>query len=88
MILKVLFVQQPENYEGQYAPEALVVMDEYSYEENPEWFHKECESALKKRSPIKASAVIDLEINQTAVREILNGPYTLHAIVRDPNSDK
>ena len=37
MLLYVIFGQRRCRYEGEYAPEALEIVDEYTMEENPEW---------------------------------------------------
>lgn len=37
MDLYILFGQRRERYEGQHAPEALEVIDEYVWEENGQW---------------------------------------------------
>jgi len=37
MKLHILFGQRKCSYDGEYAPEALDVADEYAMEDNPEW---------------------------------------------------
>jgi hypothetical protein len=40
MKLHVIFGQRKCTYPGEYAPEALDIMDEYGMDENPKWFEE------------------------------------------------
>lgn len=37
MRLYILFGQRKQRYAGEYAPEALEIMDEFAFDENPGW---------------------------------------------------
>lgn len=72
MILKVLFIQRKESYEGQYAPEALCCVDEYAEEENPTWFQDQCKKELEVvKNDIISSKIIEIDIDQSKIRKIL-----------------
>lgn len=40
MLIHLLTIKRVESYKDQYAAEVVEVMDEYSYEENPDWFRQ------------------------------------------------
>jgi hypothetical protein len=72
MIIKVLFIQRIESYPEEYAPEALLCVDEYTYDDNPEWFEGECKKILKEYTiDIVSSRVVDIEVSQEQLRKIL-----------------
>lgn len=69
MIIKVLFAQRKESYEGEFAPEALVVVDEFTHSENPDWFKKECgEELAKLKDEVMGYAVVDIDVDQGELR--------------------
>jgi hypothetical protein len=39
MLIHLLTIKRTESYKDQYAAEVVEVMDEYSYEQNSQWFH-------------------------------------------------
>ena len=43
MKLYVIFAQRKCSYADQYAPEALAVLDQYAYDENPSWLQSQLE---------------------------------------------
>jgi len=47
MIVRMLWMQRKERYEGEHAPELLVAVDEYTDDENPDFFAEQCDKALK-----------------------------------------
>lgn len=70
MKLLVLMGQRKEQYEGQYALEALAVIDEISDSDNPDYIDAE----LKKYTAsgeFDALAVVCLSVSEKAVREVL-----------------
>lgn len=72
MILKILFIQRKEDYPEEYAPEALVCVDEYADEENPKWFEEECEKLLKEvKNNIVSSRVVNIAVSEEMIRKIL-----------------
>ncbi len=70
MELHVLFIQRKESYHEEHAPEALVIADEYTMDENPEWFEKRCEEELKSTGDdILGHAVVIIEVDQDIIRK-------------------
>ena len=70
MKLKVIFGQRIERYEGQYAPEALEIMTEYDYSDNPEWLHNK----LKEYTSLEefySVEIVDIEIDDKKLNSIL-----------------
>lgn len=87
MILKVLFIQRHESYEGQYAPEALCCIDEFSYEENPNWIHTQVEEELNMLgNDVRSNKIIDIEVDPYEIRKILlNNPVITGKIAGEEN---
>jgi len=74
MKLHILFGHRQEDYEGQYAPEALVCWDEFCVEENPEGFEEECSKYLKKtEGEFAATRVILVEVDGDEIVSHLTG---------------
>lgn len=70
MIIHVLFGQRIEHYSGEYVPEALEVMSEYCYDENPDWLNDKYQEHLKENC-WKSLKVIKIEINDEKLEDIL-----------------
>jgi ATP-dependent RNA circularization protein (DNA/RNA ligase family) len=70
MKLYVIFLQRKEQYTGQYGIEAVEVMDEYSYEENPDYLTTELKELNNQLNTQKAEIVV-VNINEEEVRDIL-----------------
>lgn len=70
MIIKVIFGQRRCSYEGEYAPEALAVIDEYGDYENPEYLIREFENAQASMDYI-GLAVVEIEIRDDQLDRIL-----------------
>lgn len=70
MILYVLFGQRKCNYPGQYAPEALEVMDEFGYEENPQWLEEKKEKC-KATGEFMAVEIIELAAPTSEIEQRL-----------------
>lgn len=71
MKLKCLFFQRDETYEGQHAPELLCAVDEYTDDDNPEWFvneQKEHEAWMVGKGVVR---VIEIEVDQDSIRRML-----------------
>lgn len=80
MNLHILFIQRAESYPNQYAPEALLVWDEYAMSENPEGFDEACASVLETHgNSIVAHRVIRFSVDQDEIRELLIGTATVDA---------
>jgi hypothetical protein len=63
MRVKLLFIQRREDYPGQFGPELLAAVDEFTDDENPEWFEGEKVNHLAAvGSDAVASAVVTIEV--------------------------
>lgn len=73
MILKTLWIQRKCSYEGEFAPECLCAVGEYSYDDYPEWFDKECAKELDKvKDDINSHKIIDIVVEQDRIVKLLN----------------
>lgn len=73
MHVTLLVLQRAESYDGEFAPEVLAVVDEYTNDENPEFWPAEVKR-VKDRLPdeeVEAWAEIVVEINEDTIRERL-----------------
>lgn len=89
MKLYVLFGQRKETYEGQFAPEALDVIDEYSMEDNTEYMDKSLAQQMEKYGDhFEGMAWFPIVIEgdvEVTVRQILLQQYqALSASLIDP----
>ena len=66
MLLHVIFGQRVESYEGEFAPEALEVMDEYGYDENSEWLHKKLQYYRTDQSFANVE-IMEIELGKDAI---------------------
>ena len=66
MKLYIVFAQQKCSYEGQYAPEALAIVDEYCHDENPDWIEGELAKASANKGYVSA-AIISVNLGDAAV---------------------
>ena len=84
MILHVLFAQRKCTYEGEYAPEALEVCDEYTMDENPEWMEEKVDELLDS-DEFSAIEVIDIDLTEKGFEDIkkrLNNNMVVKATVK------
>lgn len=75
MKLFILFGQRKQRYEGEYAPEALTVWDEYAVDENPGGFEEDIEATKKKHGGDKEFSsfkVIAVNVNGDKIAALLN----------------
>lgn len=74
MNLKVLFIQRPNSYPGENAPEVLECVTEFDYEDNPEYFDNRVAEAIKEKEAGEYAnvRVIDVEVDQDKISSILN----------------
>lgn len=73
MILKTLWIQRKCSYEGEYAPECLVAVDEYCYDDNPDWFdHKVVGELEVNKGDIESHKIIDIVVEQDHIAKLLN----------------
>lgn len=70
MKLYVLMGQRHEQYEGQYAPEALDIIDEYTYDENPKWIFDKKE-IHENTDEFESVAIITLEVDTNDIMKRL-----------------
>ena len=83
MILKVLFIQRKCSYDGEFAPEAMVCVDEFCFNENPKWFENEVENYLEEQADgISSHAVVDIEIDHKKLSSILNNNPTIKGEIK------
>ena len=85
MKLYIVFAQRKCRYEGEYAPEALHIADEYSHDENPAWIEKKLAEAEADDEFVSA-AIIRIELGDTAfetIQDRLTGMTTVTAAVVD-----
>lgn len=71
MKLHIIFGQRECRYEGQYAPEALGIVDEHCHDENPGYLTAALSKARDNKDFI-AVEVVDIELNDAASKAIFN----------------
>jgi hypothetical protein len=71
MKLYVLFGQRHCRYEGEYAPEALAVIDEYGDEDNPEYMQEQLATNQASKD-FAFLRVIALDVNGAKITELLS----------------
>lgn len=76
MILYILIGQRIEDYPGQYAPEALAVIDEYGHSDNPDYMREQKE-LYEKSKEFEKLAVIAVNASTNAIMEVLRPRATL-----------
>jgi len=69
--LHILFGQRVQSYPGQYAPEAIAIMDEWAEEENPDWLVEQKE-AVDASNDFEVTEIITVEVSLDAIRARLN----------------
>jgi hypothetical protein len=70
MKLFVLFGQRKGSYPGQYAPEALEVVDEYAHDENETWIQEQ-KDKMADTGEFESLAVITLEVADAEITKRL-----------------
>lgn len=70
MELLVLIGQRKQRYEGEYALEALAVIDDIGDSDNPDYMRDELTKHTK-TAEFDALAVVRLDVNENAVRGVL-----------------
>lgn len=75
--LYVLFGQRKGSHPGEYAPEALEVMDEFGYDDNGVWLHEKLEHYKKTESTIKRLEIIKIKIDYEQIRKIMSPNHTV-----------
>ena len=83
MKLDILFAQRKCSYPGEYAPEALQVVTEFDYGENPDFIEGKLEDA-KADSEFISASIIEVTLDDAAYKAIfdrLNGCTSVAATV-------
>lgn len=70
MILHIIFGQRVCRYEGEYAPEALDIADEFTMDENPEWLASKL-AAHKANTDFDSVEVVLVKIPDSAITDAL-----------------
>jgi len=85
MKLYILFGQRECRYDGEFAPEALEVVDEYTMDENPEWF-KEKKKEYRSNSFFSSVKEIVVNVSEAEIDKILNGFPEVKGEIEQPSS--
>jgi len=92
MEIRVLFIQRVERYPNELAVEALAVEDEYTREENPEWFKEECLKQLELAGDdVAGSAVVAFKVDEVEIRRRCLGeepPMEAPIVEEDPETQE
>lgn len=84
MKLYIMFGQRKERYEYEYAPEALMVWDEYSIDENSEGFEEACVNTRKLyEKDMMGMQVLCITVDQETVRKLLIETPEIHSKLMD-----
>jgi hypothetical protein len=70
MILNILFGQRKCRYDGEFAPEALEIADEFTMEENHEWI-REREKLHKFNGEFEAVGILVVRVDDEAINKCL-----------------
>lgn len=82
MIIKVIFGQRKQDYEGQNAPEALECMTEYDYDDNPEWLENKLKAHMEDKSFISVR-IIDVDVDGDRIYDILTKTPSIDGDVQE-----
>jgi hypothetical protein len=70
MILYILFIQRKERYQGEYGIEAVDIMDEYSYADNPDYLDEKLKE-YRDQKDIDEAKIISISVNENEIQKIL-----------------
>jgi hypothetical protein len=70
MILYILFIQRKERYQGEYGIEAVEIMDEYSYVDNPDYLDEKLKE-YRNQKDIDETKIIEIAIDENEIQKIL-----------------
>ncbi len=83
MLIRVLFMQRKENYEGEFGPEVIAAVDEYVLEENPEHWENEVKIAKATNKDVSAGfAEVSIALDGDAVRKLCLDQHTIKGEIR------
>lgn len=71
MKLYVIFAKRKCRYHGEYAPEALEVMDEFAMESSPEWFSEKMQTH-KANSDFENVVAVVLNVSDQKIDDALS----------------
>lgn len=70
MKIHVLFAQRKGTYEGEYAPEVLDAMDEYSFEENAQHLEEKLDESVN-GGEFESVKIIEIDVCGKSISNIL-----------------
>lgn len=76
MKIHVIFGQRHCRYEGEYAPEALEIIDEYGNDDNP-GFLIDALAKHRKSNEFSAVEVVNVEVDEEKIHKILNPSHDI-----------
>ena len=76
MVIKTVWAQRTESYEGQYAPELLGAIDEYGNDDNPDYISGIYKEAIEQvaSGELYKAVCIDILIDRSEIDNILMTP--------------
>ena len=80
MKLYVLFGQRICSYEGEYAPEALAIADEWCMDENPQYIENELDKYTKSKE-FSSLKIIPIEVSLREIDERLSPPSPIKGTI-------
>ena len=72
MKIHILFGLRKQSYPGQYAPEALEVMDEYAMDDNLDYLKDKSEE-YKKSDEFQSLRIFEIKVDQNRILDVLIG---------------
>lgn len=80
--LKTLWIQRKESYPGEYAPECLLAVDQYTDDSNPEYWEDESKKQLDAcGNDVENFAIITVRIPREEVNKRLRPGGTVNCTV-------
>ena len=86
MKLYVLFGLRFQDYDGQYAPEALSVIDEFAHEETDVWIHEQYHKQHA-TGDFESLRIVEIDFDRDDLDAIFRPPPPIQGDVSDPVSD-
>lgn len=80
--IKTLWIQRKERYEGEFAPECLLAVDEYTDDSNPEYWEEQSKKELDAcGNDVESHAIINIRIPRAEVEKQLRPGGTIDGTV-------
>lgn len=78
MFIKALFIQRKERYEGEYGPELIDAVDEYTDDENPSYFEEKVKKAQENvaSGEYAGMSVVRINVDQDEIRRRCLGDWS------------